>query len=150
MERTNRLERALDALSRERKRWQREMVEVTGRRSALSSAIERLEGCRNAVLRTSILDESGALRCDLYLVARSAETRIATEIKELEGRLATFDKEVTGPMEERLRAAAVRERAVETIVTKRKTLVQKEVEQKELAQMDEHAQIRWQSNRVSR
>lgn len=143
-----RLARALDALSRERKQRQRELAEIQVRRGLISSSIERLAGCIKATAKTAVVDENGKFDAKLYLVAITAETRLAHEINELEERLVAFDRNVTCQVEERLRASAVREQAVETLVSRQKTVAKQQQEHRELRQMDECARNRWLSDKT--
>lgn len=138
-----RLERALEALSRERKHVQRDLAEVSARRARLTGAIERLRECRDAIAETQIVDPSGRLDRDMYLVSRGAEDRMTREMAGLSTRLEQFDREITSPVQERLRAAAVRERSVETLVERRARSEQAERERVERLALDELASFRW-------
>ncbi|MBX2811634.1 MAG: hypothetical protein KTR25_07485 [Myxococcales bacterium] len=138
-----RLVRALNALSQERKQRQRELAEVQGRRGQLSSAIARLNDCSEAAIKTAVLDDDGNFDANLYLVARTAESRLALEIDLLEKRLENFDKNVTAQVEDRLRTSAIRERAVETLISRQKTAAKKEQSHRDLREMDEYGRNRW-------
>ncbi|MEL6186851.1 MAG: hypothetical protein AAFU79_19685 [Myxococcota bacterium] len=148
MKRTPRLERALEALAKERKLVQRDLAEVTMRRSTVTQAMERLERCRDSVSRTDLFDRGGRLRTDVYFVARAAEARMTEELGELRKRLERFDAEVTHPVQERLRRAAVRERAVETVVQKRRAEAERQEAEQERKRLDEHAQHVWRRGRL--
>lgn len=148
MKKTPRLERALEALAKERKLVQRDLAEVTMRRATVTRAIERLDRCRESVARTALFDEEGRLRTDVYFVARAAETRMTEELGELQKRLERFDAEVTTPVQDRLRKAAVRERAVETLVQKRRAEAQRQEAEQERKRLDEHAQHTWRRARL--
>lgn len=114
----------------------------------MTRAMDRLHQCREEVARTDVVDANGRLDRDMYLVARTAEARMTQEIANLGGRLDRFDKEITQPVRERLRAAVVRERAVETLVVRRAELLQQEIEKRENLVMDEHARLRWRAARA--
>jgi flagellar biosynthesis chaperone FliJ len=143
-----RLERALDALARERKTNQRDLGEVTARRARLTGALERLERCRGAVEETSVVDPSGRLNRDMYLVSRGAEDRLTREMEGLTERLRRFDDEVTHPVRERLRASAIREKSVETLVERRRRSEAADRDRRERLALDELAAYRWLSQRT--
>lgn len=143
MSKKPRLERALDALSRERKHVQRDFSEVSARRARLTTAIERLRECRDTVTETKLVDPTGRLDRDMYLVSRGAEDRITKEVGDLETRLTQFDREITEPVKERLRAAAIREKSVQTLVERRARSARVEEERRERVELDELASFRW-------
>ncbi len=120
------------------------------RRDRFTTALERLDACRDTALKNPVIDDYGRLDRDLYLVSRVATERITQELTELGGRLRRFDQEITNPVEERLRAAAVRERAVKTLVEQRRASMQKAFERRERLDLDELAQRRWQGRRPPR
>lgn len=139
------MDRALDALARDRKHVQRDLAEVMHRRAHVTQAIERLEDCRNSVAATAIVSD-GRLNADIYLVARDAEARLLRELDTLRARLSRFDDEVTHPVQERLRGAMVQERALSTLIQRRRAAEEKENARRERRQMDEHALQRWRRN----
>lgn len=142
MKRSRRLERALDALARERKTVQRDLAEVTARRTHVTRAISRLENCRDTVAETPVTKD-GRLEADVYLVARDAEARLLRELETLKSRLERFDNEVTIPVQDRLHAAVVRERAMNTLIQRRRTAEEEENARRERKSMDDHALQRW-------
>lgn len=138
-----RLERALHALARERSHVQRDLTEVQNRRAVMSNAVDRLNKCRSAVAETAIVDDEGRLNPDVFLVARTAEARMTEEITTLNARIQRFDEEITIPVQERLKAAAVREKAVETLVGRRRDQARRQDWRRETLEMDEFARLRW-------
>lgn len=147
MKKKGRLARALDALAMERRRVQRDLTEVIHRRTRLSTAVDRLDACRETVAATPVLREGGDLDPDLYLVARTAEARLLQEKQQLLGRLERFDREITQPVRERLKEASVRERAVSTLLRRRQEAELSRQVRTESHAMDEMAARRWQRQR---
>lgn len=143
MTRKNRLERALDALSRERQLRQIEMAQISSRREQITTSIQQLKETREATISTAVVDNNGHFSPSTYLVARTAEARMSVELDQLGSRLEKFDHEITDVVQDRLRASAVREKAVETLLTKQKAVAQRALEKREIRQMDECAQNRW-------
>lgn len=150
MAKNPRLKRALDALSKERQRVQRDMHLVNERRKRMSAAIGRLDQCREAIGSTPTIDAAGRFDRYLFLVAREAEARMTREMAELDGRLQHFDREITDPVQQRLWEANQRERAVDTLLERRRQAERLELEKGESLALDEFAQRRWQASRRNR
>lgn len=105
--------------------------------------MDRLRDCRETAARTETTDAAGNFDAQLFLVTRNADSRMAGELAHLNERLETFDREITTPVRDRLRTAAVRERAVETLVDRRRALAERERMRQEGLQLDEHGQHSW-------
>lgn len=126
---------------------QRDMHLVNDRRSRMADAIERLGRCRETVGTTTTVDLEGRFDRNLYLVIREAEARMTREIAALDGRLAHFDREITHPVQQRLFEANQRERAVGTLLERRRQAAARERERIEAQNLDEFAQRKWQANK---
>lgn len=145
--RRTRLERALDALASERQRVQRDLQLVDERRRRLTGALSRLGDCRATVSQTPFVDDAGSFDRGLYLVARTAEARMTRELDELGQRLGQFDREITDPVRERLKEASQRERAVDTLLERRRNAERLRRERRESRELDEFAQRTWRDRR---
>ncbi len=150
MKKFPRLNRALDALNKEKMVVQKDMAEGNARRSKMTDAIETLRQRLDEIAEVPPTNEAGQFDPHKFALLREAETRINKEITLLTEQLAKFDKEVTAPVQERLQEASVQAKAVETLLDRKTENAAYEQRKQEGKDMDEIAQLRWHARNLPR